>query len=177
MASDPIHTATEQWFVARTRVPRQETKICDWLNNHGVETFVPWTRSDRKRTAGRRPSSERPAIPNLIFLKTDKETACSFITVNSLPVKYVIDCATHRMMVVPEKEMSDFQRVFDLSKDHGGLMDQPLELGDRVRIIKGALRGIEGYVVEILGRYYVAVSLLGVLWAKAQVPKAWLEKI
>ena len=81
------------------------------------------------------------------------------------------------MMVIPEKEMSDFQRVFDLSKDHGGLMDQPLELGDRVRIIKGALRGIEGYVVEILGRYYVAVSLLGVLWAKAQVPKAWLEKI
>lgn len=177
MASTPVHTSAEQWFVARTRVPRQETKICDWLNHRGIETFVPKAHSERKRTQGRGRPYEKPAIPNLVFLKTDKDTACSFITVNSLPVQYLIDCATHRMMVVPEKEMSDFQRVFDLSKDSGGLMDQPLELGDRVRITKGALRGIEGYVVEILGRYYVAVSLLGALWAKAQVPKAWLEKI
>lgn len=164
------------WFVARTRFFRQELKIRDWLNDRGVENFVPTVCSDRRRVkeAGRQ-FIEKPAAPNLVFVKTDKASACALVADFGLPMQYIIDCATHRMLVVPEKEMSDFQRVFDLSKDHGGLMDRPLKLGDRVRITKGALRGVDGYVLEILGCTYVAVGLMGVLWAKAKVPRAYLE--
>ena len=172
MVSGRVNPPAEQWFVARTRYFRQELKIRDWLSGRGVETFVPTLLSGPES----RPV-EKPAAPNLVFLKADKETACSFVAVNALPMQYVIDCATHKMLVVPEKEMDDFRRVFDLSKDHGGLMDRPLGLGDRVRITKGALRGVEGFVLEILGRTYVAVGLMGALWAKAQVPRAWLERI
>jgi len=67
--------------------------------------------------------------------------------------------------------------VFEYAIDQGGLVDQPLELGDRVRVTEGALRGVEGYVLELLGKTYVVVGLLGALWARAQVPRAWLEKI
>jgi len=81
------------------------------------------------------------------------------------------------MMVVPDKQMEDFRRVFDLSLGEGGLVDETLELGEKVRVTKGALRGVEGYVVELLGRTYVVVSLIGCLWARARVPRAWLEKI
>lgn len=172
-----VLSPAEQWFVARTRYFRQEIKIRDWLMERGVETFVPTLRSECKDPSGKRRYTEKPAAPNLVFLKTDKATACSFITVEALPMQYVRDCATHRMMVVPEKAMSDFQRVFDLSKDRGGLVDQPLTLGERVRITRGALRGVEGYITDLLGRVYVVVGLMNVLWAKAQVPRAWLEAV
>lgn len=155
-------TQAENWFVARTRYYRQEIKIRDWLDRRGIEAFVPT-------------QSNKPAAPNLVFLKTTKEKACSLRTDHSLPMQYIIDCATHKMLVVPDKQMEDFQRVFDLSLDKGGLTGQPLSLGDRVRIIKGPLRGVEGSVVEIAGQTYIAVSLIGALWAKARVPKAWLE--
>jgi len=32
-------------------------------------------------------------------------------------------------------------------------------------------------VIEFQGRYYVVVSLLDSLFARARVPKSWLEKI
>ena len=81
------------------------------------------------------------------------------------------------MMVVPDKQMEDFRRVFDLSIVEGGLIDQPLELGEKVRVTKGTLKGVEGFVEELLGRTYVVVSLIGCLWARARVPRAWLERI
>jgi hypothetical protein len=36
---------------------------------------------------------------------------------------------------------------------------------------------VEGHVIEFQGRYYVVVSLLDSLFARARVPKSWLEKI
>ena len=88
-----------------------------------------------------------------------------------------MDCATHKMMIVPDKEMSDFQRVFNLSIDEGGLIDRPLDIGDRVRVTRGALQGVEGFVMELQGELYVVVGLLNCLFARARVPRAWLEKI
>lgn len=169
----------ERWFVARTHYFRQELKIRDWLEGRGVETFVPVERRTSKALFGRRKGHavETPAVPGLVFLKAEKPVACSIVSEYGMPMQYLIDSATHRMMVVPDKEMEDFRRVFDLSTDHGGLMNKPLGLGDRVRIVKGVLKDVEGQVVELKGRTYVAVGLLGTIWAKAQVPRAWLARI
>ncbi len=80
-------------------------------------------------------------------------------------------------MVVPDKQMEDFRRVLDLSTEEGGLLDRPLALGARVRVIKGVLSGVEGYVLELRGRTYVVVRLLDSWFAKASVPRAWLEPV
>ena len=81
------------------------------------------------------------------------------------------------MMVIPDKEMDDFVRVFNYSVTEGGLVDFKLKLGDRVRVTQGPLCGVEGNVVKLDGRYYVVVGLHGFMWAKAHVPRAWLEII
>ena len=81
------------------------------------------------------------------------------------------------MMVVPDKQMEDFQRVMDQSLEEGGLVDKPLEVGEKVRVTKGVLKGVEGYVLELSGKTYVVVSLIGCIFARARVPRAWLEKI
>lgn len=168
----------ERWFVAKTRFFRQEIKVRDYLAGRGVKTFVPTAVSTvRNGGTGKKRQYEKPLAPNLVFLRATKKAACSFITELQLPMQYMVDCATHRMLEVPDKQMSDFQRVFDFSTDRGGLMEVPLELGDTVKVVKGPLKGVEGSVMEILGKTYVAVGLLGSLWAKAQVPKAWLERI
>ena len=92
-------------------------------------------------------------------------------------MRYLIDPATKTLLVVPDKQMEDFQRVLNLSTEEGGLMDRPLALGDRVRVIKGVLSGVEGHVLEFRGRTYVVVELLGCWFARADVPRAWLEKV
>ena len=46
-----------------------------------------------------------------------------------------------------------------------------------MKVVKGPLKGVEGHILELLGKYYVVVGLSGFLWARAQIPRAWLEKI
>ncbi|MBR1706998.1 MAG: UpxY family transcription antiterminator [Bacteroidales bacterium] len=160
------------WFAARTRYG-QEIPIRDRLERLGVEHFIPTRQAGRPR--GRR-TVERPVINNLIFLRTTKNEACALANEAGVPVRYIIDCMTRTLLVVPDKQMDDFRRVLDLSIDEGGLMDEPLALGERVRVVKGPLKGVEGFVAEFHGKAYVVVSLCNSIFARAQVPRSWLER-
>ena len=174
MAGIRSHKSSEvRWFAARTRCGA-ELSVAGQLEKLGVESFLPTELRTRTR---RRVPYKRALIPCLVFLRATKERACELANVEGVPVKYLIDPATRSLMVVPDKQMDDFRRVLDLSTDEGGLMDRPLELGDRVRVVKGVLSGVEGYVLEFKGRTYVVVRLLDSWFAKASVPRAWLEKI
>lgn len=154
------------WYAARTRCG-QELKVRDRLLRAGVEHFIPTVRSVGSR-------KERALVNSLVFLRATKPEALDLANVGGLPVKYIIDCATRTLLVVPDKQMEDFRRVLDLSLEGSVPLDRPLSLGDRVKVIKGPLKGVEGHVVEFKGKYYVVVSLLGCLFARAQVPRCWL---
>lgn len=165
---------TAAWFVAKTRYFRQEIRMRDELSRRGVDAFVPTMNVRKTRGSG---SYEKVLAPNIVFVRATKAEACMLVVRDRFPIQFVPDCATRQMMVVPDKQMDDFRRVFDLSIEEGGLVDKPLKVGEKVRVTKGALKGVEGYVVELLGRTYVVVSLMDCLWARARVPRAWLEKI
>lgn len=161
------------WYVAHTR-HGAELGVRNRLESLGVENFVP----TRKRRGCRgRGMVEEPLLTCLVFLKATKAEALNLIHFQGVKADYLQDCATHQLMVVRDKEMDDFRRVFDCSLDEGGLMDQPLEVGEPVRVTRGVLKGVEGRVLELQGRTYVVVGLMNCLYARARVPRAWLEKI
>lgn len=169
----PVADRQECWFAARTRCG-SELSVAGRLDRLGVERFVPT--QVRRRSRGNA-TYERALIPSLVFIKATKRQACALANEEALPVRYLIDPATRSLLVVPDKQLEDFRRVLDLSTDEGGLVDRPLELGQRVRVIKGVLAGVEGFVLEFRGRTYVVVKLLDSWFAKASVPRAWLEPI
>ena len=159
------------WFAARTRYG-QELGLRDRLAGKGIEHFIPTVEVRRSRGKGLR---EKAAVNNLVFLRATKAEALRLANEKGLPVRYIVDCATRTLLVVPDKQMEDFMRVMDLSKD--APVEESLALGDRVRVTKGPLRGVEGNILEFCGRIYVVVGLLNCLFAKARVPKGWIEKI
>lgn len=161
------------WFAAHTRCGT-ELHIREWLGRLGTEHFLPTER--RSHTRGHT-TYEKPLIPGLIFVRATKTQACALTNEQGVPVRYLIDPATRSLLVVPDKQLDDFRRVLDLSTTEGGLMDRPLALGDRVRVTKGILRDVEGHVLELRGQTYVVVELLGCWFARASVPRAWLERI
>lgn len=173
-ANKSLHLRQEPcWYAARTRCGA-ELATGERIGRLGVECFVPAERRRHTRGGG---SYERALIPSMVFVRATKERACELANVDGVPVKYLIDPARRSLMVVPDKQMEDFRRVLDLSTEEGGLMDRPLALGARVRVIKGVLSGVEGRVLELRGRTYVVVELFGSWFAKASVPRAWLESI
>ena len=160
-----MDAARTYWYAARTCYG-QELKVRDRLVREGVEHFIP-------TVAASGPRKEKAAVNNLVFLRTTKAEALELANTGVVKMRYIIDCATRTLLVVPDKQMEDFQRVFAL----GGAENfqcEPLRLGDRVCVTKGPLKGVEGYILEFRGKVYVVVRLLDSLFAKAQIPRSWL---
>ena len=165
----------KSWYVARTRYYHHEIKIRDRLRQMDIEVFVPTVTRARTRSKA---LAERAVAPNLVFVHTDRKQALDLITESHLPMEWKTDCATRRMMVVPDKQMDDFRRVFKVaSHEEGGLMEEPYALGDEVKVTDGVLSGVEGSILEEAGKYYVVVGLVGSIFARAMLPKAYLMKI
>ena len=158
---------TYSWYAARTRYG-QELKVRDRLAREGVEHFIPTVPSSG-------PRKERAVVNSLVFVRATKQEALDLANTGTVPVTYLVNCAPSTLLVVPDKQMEDFRRVMDLGLESGGLMDRPLALGDRVKVVKGPLKGVEGHVAEFKGKYYVVVSLLDSLFARTQVPRSWLS--
>ena len=155
-------------------IRHEENTAFHTVQSLGVEHFVP----TRVRCASRGNAMvEEPLLTCLVFLKATKSEALDLIHYQGVKADFVQDCATRQLMVVRDKEMDDFRRVFNLSLEEGGLMDIPLAVGEKVRVTRGVLRGVEGRVLELQGRIYVVVGLMNCLYARARVPRAWLEKI
>lgn len=161
------------WFVAKTR-HGAELGVRKRLTQLGVENFVP-TRT--RRSSRGKGMVEEPLLTSFVFLHATKIDALNLVHLYGVKASLVNDCTTHKLMFVSDKCMDDFRRVLEASIEEGGLIDKPLTVGERVRITEGVLKGVEGNVLEIQGRLYVVVGLLNCLFARARVPRAWLEKI
>lgn len=164
MAEEPLC-----WYVLRMTHGR-ELRVRDRLLALGVEHFIP----TQKTRGARGRSIEKPLVNCLGFVRATKTDALDLIHFRGVQVDYMLDHATHRLMVVPDREMDDFRRVFDLSLDEV-TTERPLTLGAPVQVVKGPLAGVRGRIVGDAGKWYVAVELLGVLYARARVPKSWLQ--
>ena len=157
------------WYVLRITHGR-ELRVRDRLLVLGVEHFIPTqkTRGARGRTV------EKPLVNCLGFVRATQKDALDLIHFRGVQADYMLDHATHRLMVVPDREMDDFRRVFDLSLEDI-TTERPIALGSCVKVIKGPLTGVQGRVLGEAGKWYVAVEILGMLYARARVPKSWLQ--
>lgn len=160
------------WYAARTRAG-QEIGIRSRLDSLGVENFIP----SFYRQNYRGKPKEHPCINNLVFIRTTKTRACELKTSDGLPYSYVTDFTRHSMLVIPDKQMDDFIRVLTAPSPERTLMDQPVSHGEKVRVSRGPLKGVEGYVMQMEGSCYVVVEICGTIFAKAKVSSAWLERV
>ena len=160
------------WYVARTR-NGQEISVRNRLASLGIDYFIPTEQVTNYR--GR--EKEHPIINCLVFIRSTKASACELKTNHGLPIKYVTDSARHTMLTIPEKQMDDFIRVLTEELYHVDYYDDTITYGERVKISKGPLKGVEGNVIEQNGNTYVVVSLNGMAYTKAKVPNSWIKKI
>lgn len=146
------------WFAATIR-NGQYQKIGRRLTELGVTHYVP------------------DAFRTLLFLQTTKTMALTLVNSGEIGARYIIDHHTHTLMVVPEKQMTDFMKVMDLSPDAECLTTVPFVKGARVRVAKGVLSGVEGDIVEAGDGLYLVVNVCSLMCAKVEIPKSYVKII
>jgi transcription antitermination factor NusG len=148
-------TESQQWFALQVRT-RWESSTAVLLSGKGYEALLP-TYKTKKRWKGKLREVNAPLFPGYVF--------CHFDAQKRLPVLVtpgVIAVVGRGRIPLPvdDSEIAAIQTVIS-----SGFHAEPwpyLELGQRIRIERDALAGLEGILVNFKGshRIIVSVSLL-----------------
>src|ERR1700683_475271 len=144
--------AIVSWFALQVR-GRQEVNISENLASNGYEWFLPLYKSS-KRWSDRIKQVDSPLFPGYVF--------CRFNPLDRLPILKIpgviqIGGFNRQLVAVDGDEIRAIQALVA-----SGIPNHPcpyLEVGDRVRIESGPLRGLEGLLVEFQGNHQLVLSV------------------
>ena len=145
-------TNADQWYALQVR-SRWENATATLLSGKGYQTFLPTYKAEKRwRTTSRELSV--PLFPGYVF--------CHFDVHNRLPVLVTPGVLSvvgrgRTPVAVEDSEIDALQRVIS-----SGLQTEPwpfLEVGQRVRILQGALSGLEGILTSFRGSHRIVVSV------------------
>jgi transcription antitermination factor NusG len=130
-----------QWFALAVK-PRCDKAVAKVLEVKGYETFLPLYRKSHQY-ATRLKVSELPLFPGYVFCRFDPRTRLPILIT---PGVSQILGAGNAPLPMCEQEIFSLQTAMK-----AGLTIQPfpfLQLGQKVRINHGVLRGVEGIVIH-----------------------------
>ena len=107
----------------------------------------------------------------LLFLHADKPTALSLVNAGRIHARFLIDHGTRTLLEVPPKQMEDFMRVME-EPEAECAPGAAFAKGDRIRVIRGTLKGVEGEIVETPGGTSLVVRVSTLLCAKISIPRS-----
>ena len=181
----PVAKAKEQepeakvWYAIRVTFNR-EMKVKDDLDLRGIESFIPMKYVMGTRR-GRRVKKLVPSIHNLIFFHIEPSLMKEYKATTKLPIRYIMNPATKKPVVVPENDMKNFIAVAGTYEEQlVYISPKPGQFtrGDRVRIMGGPFEGAEGVLRRVKGDSRVVVSINGlVAVATTSIHPSLLEKI
>jgi transcription antitermination factor NusG len=155
MSSHCMDTGIQEapaWWVLYTR-HQHEKKVADMLSTKGFEVFLPLYESVRRWT-DRNKSLALPLFPCYVFLRGGLDRRLQIVTT---PGVHMILFHGEQVAIVPEPEIEAIRRAVE-----GPYRIEPhpfLKCGDRVRVIRGALEGVEGILVRKKNLYRLVLSV------------------
>jgi transcription antitermination factor NusG len=131
-----------RWLVVQVR-PRSEIACASLLARKGYETFVPL-----------RFESDRPLFSGYVFARPTGDTAARVVTTPGVIRLVVFDGRP------AEIECAEIESIRSIVRSGAPYRAGTVfEAGDRVRILDGALAGVEGVVYSIKSRRKLLVSI------------------
>ena len=151
------------WF-AMSAPYRRERIAKEFLESKGIECFVPMKTALVEKRNGTKQRQLVPAIHNLVFVHTDKETiktlkqGVNFLQYHTRPVN-----GKNVPIIVPDSQMQQFIAVTQAGNDSLTYLrpdEIDLAKGTKVRVHGGAFDGTEGFFVKVQGKRSRRVVLL-----------------
>lgn len=165
------HTSGLSWFALNTK-SRYEDYVAKQLCAKGYEILLPTYRC-RRRWSDRIRNVELPLFPGYLF--------CRFDANDRLPILItpgMIQVVGFGKTPVPveDAEIVAIQRAIS-----SGLTHEPwpyLQIGEKVRVECGALRGVEGILLSIKGGHRLVLSVTLLQRSVAvEINSAWVAPV
>lgn len=160
----------KKWYAVYTK-PRNEKKVSELFQREGIEHYLPlitrekiW--SDRKKKVA------EPLFSSYVFVRISETEHLRVLQTPGV-VRFVI--FERKKVPVREEEILAIQKYVETGME---ILENENEyrIGKRVRVTRGGMKGLEGRLVELLGKQRVRVEIEAVGQAVfIQIPKGSLE--
>lgn len=156
----------KNWFAMRVTYGRA-LKFKASLDEAGFETFVPMCMKTVEQN-GKRKRVLVPAVTNLCFVRSSKVQIDEFMKSlgETCPARYMWDKATRLPVIVLDKPMEDFMTISNTMADDVIYLKEisaKLREGQKVRVMQGPFKGVEGTIIRVRRSRRVMVELPGML--------------
>ena len=175
----PVTTDREahpkRWIAALVQMC-MEKKVGERLTKLGIENYVP-TQTEIRQWSDRKKKVERVVIPMVVFVHTDEKTERS-LRMHSFIRKILTYPGQKAAAVIPDEQIDRLKFMLKQADSPVELMPENLRVGDRVRIARGALKGLEGELCKsVPEKSMVAIRIDGLGYACVSVSVGDLEGI
>ena len=168
------------WYAIQTFYCKEE-KLGNYLEEKGVDYFIPMQYVEQESLDGNRHRELTPAVHNLLFVekKFSEKELLEKLQDCAIPFQIVRDRLSRRISEIPDRQMLEFRAVCDPNYKGTLFIDTvtaEARPGQPVRVIRGPFAGLEGKLTQYKKSYYVVVTLatIGVM---LHIPKWYCEKI
>lgn len=154
---------------------RAEKKVKERLEEEGVECFLPVQIVVRQWTY-RKARVVVPVIAGMIFVKVKKEEQVKVLQTKGV-VTFLRLRGGEGPAVIPERQMETFRFLLDFSEEAVEMVNEDIEEGNLIQVVKGPLKGLEGELVKFRGKTKVAVRIEQLGCALVDIPASFVERM
>lgn len=156
------------WFVAVVN-RNSEKLIREKLQKAGFEAYVASQQEEHVWKNGRKKKIEHVLIPARIFIRLTEEERLEVVHLPYISYFLTDKARTtnaygiHPLAVIPDREMQMLRFMLCNADNPVDFVTTPFRVGNRIRIVRGPLKGFEGEVARLTGETFVflRLSLLG----------------
>lgn len=164
----------KHWLVACIQSNR-EKKTYERLISLGIESFLP-LQEEIHQWSDRRKKVQRVVIPMCVFVRVADSERLQILQLPSVN-RFMVLRGENTPAMIPDSQMERFKFMLDYSEQAVEMCYEHLQLGERIRVVKGPLAGLEGELVTVGGKSKVAVRIDILGTALVEIPLGFIERI
>lgn len=142
------------WFVAEVK-PTMERSVRDLLLKLGYEAYLPSQVKVSVYKNYTRHTSEKPVIPGVVFVYLVEGQLKQTAALSSYIYRFMPNRAQKRdengslaFAYVTEAELNQLKYICRQAENPVLFSEEPLKVGQRVRVMRGPLSGVEGFFLQ-----------------------------
>jgi len=152
---EDINKFEPQWFAVNVR-SRHEFRVFDRLRMMGVESFLP-TVEKLRRWKDRKKKVSFPLFPGYLFIHVPKRSQEIFSVLKIKGIVNLLSSVPGEPLSVAEEQINSLKTAIENNE----LLDPYpyLKEGETVRVKEGPMKGVEGRLVDKVGRHMLVLSV------------------
>lgn len=179
---DAVGMEKTSWYVAIVS-NNTEKQCAKRLEKLGYECYVPTQTETRQWRNGTINEVERIVLPTLLFVLTTEKSRSTHIVNLPFIKSFLTDRSRktnsfgkHPFAVIPNEQIQRLKYILNNADSPVEITSETFHLGDKVRIARGGLMGMEGHIIncDTPSTYFaIQIDFLGI--AKVMVRMEDLE--